>query len=57
MLKSLFTFCKARWARRKKNRKKNPATKVTKIQKTKRQKYWMNCLFLWIGKILNTNNK
>ena len=37
----MFTFCKARWARRKK-RKENHATKVTKIPKTKRQKYGMN---------------
>ena len=31
-------FCKARWARLKK-RKENHVTKVTKIPKTKRQKY------------------
>ena len=41
-MESLFTFCKARWARRKKNRKENHATKVTKIPKTKRRKYGMN---------------
>ena len=34
----LFTFCKARWERRKK-RKENHATKVTKIPETKIQKY------------------
>ena len=33
---SLFTFCKARWAGRKKNQKENHTTKVTKILKTKR---------------------
>ena len=38
----MFTFCKARWARQKKKRKENHATKVTKIPKTKRQKYGMN---------------
>ena len=39
---SLFTFCKARWARRGKKWKENHATKVTKIPKTKRRKYGMN---------------
>ena len=39
---SLFTFCKARWARGKKNWKENHATKVIKIPKTKRWKYGMN---------------
>ena len=33
----MFTFCKARWARR-----ENHATEVTKIPKTKRWKYGMN---------------
>ena len=37
----MFTFCKARWERGKKW-KENNATKVTKIPKTKRQKYGMN---------------
>jgi hypothetical protein len=37
----LFTFCKARWAREK-EWKDNHATKVTKIPKTKTQKYGMN---------------
>ena len=37
----LFTFCKARWVRQKKQ-KENHATKVTKIPKTKRQKYGTN---------------
>ena len=38
----MFTFCKARWARREKSGEKNHATKVTKIPKTKRQIYGMN---------------
>ena len=37
----MFTFCKARWAKRKKQ-KENQSTKVTKIPKTKRRKYGMN---------------
>ena len=37
----MFTPWKERWARQKK-RKENHATKVTKIPKTKRQKYEMN---------------
>ena len=41
IFKSFFTFCKARWARQKKKPEKNHATKVTKIPKTKRQKYGM----------------
>jgi len=36
----MFTFCKARWARRKKTRKENHATKVIK-----RRKYGMNETF------------
>ena len=35
-------FCKARWARLIKKQKENRATKMTKIPKTKRQKYGMN---------------
>ena len=49
----MFTFCKARWARR----KENYATKVTKIPKTTRRKYGMtktltpqyNLTFEWFG--------
>ena len=40
--KILFTFCMARWARRKKKRKENHAPKVTKIPKTKRREYGMS---------------
>merc|ERR1740129_918282 len=40
LCKSLFAFCKARWARWKK--KENHATKVTDISRTTRQKYGMN---------------
>ena len=53
----MFTFCKARWARRKKL-KENHTTKVTKIPKTKRQKYGMNetmvknCLGLNVHKFI-----
>jgi hypothetical protein len=39
---SLFTYCKARWTRKKEKQKENHATKVTKISKTKRQKFGMN---------------
>ena len=46
IMQSLFTFCKARWARRKKKQKENHSTKVTKITKTKRQKYRMNIYHL-----------
>ena len=37
-MQSLFTFWKAKWAKQ----KENHATKVTKIPKTKRQKYGKN---------------
>ena len=40
-MQSLFTFWKAKWAKQ----KENHATKVTKIPKTKRQKYGMNKTF------------
>ena len=40
-MKILRNLCKARWSRQKKQ-KENHATKLTKIPKTKRQKYWMN---------------
>ena len=42
---SLLKFCKARWARWKKNLKENCATKVNKIPKTKSRKYEMNETF------------
>ena len=38
----MFTFCKSRWARRKKTERKSRITKVTKIPETKRRKYGMN---------------
>jgi hypothetical protein len=39
---SLFTFCKAIWARGKKKQKDNHENKMIQIPKTKRQKYGMN---------------
>ena len=38
----MFTFCKARGAKRKKILKENHTTKVTKISKTRTRKYGMN---------------